>query len=165
MNWYIGSMGYKLFSIFFMAFGLWAMIDGTQRAMEGIRARSWPVADGRILLSRYDQWRTQKGIRIAGLCIDVQYIYQVGDKVYDGHRINSGWRCFGNQKHLEGFLRKYPSGKKVLVHYNPDDPAQALLEPGLDWTPFFLWGLGLISMSAAWPLLKKGIMPSHRSKT
>ena len=150
-------MGYKIFAIFFMAFGVWAIMDGTQRALEGVRARNWPTAPGRVLIARYDQWRTQKGVRIAGLCIDIQYIYKVGDEVLEGRRVNTGWRCFGNQRHLEALLKRYPSGKGVEVFYDPEDPARALLEPGLDWTSFFLWGIGLISLSVGWPIFKRSI--------
>ena len=149
-------MGYRIFAMFFVAFGIWALTDGTQRALEGIRAKSWPVAPGTILISRYDQWRTKKGIRIAGLCVDIQYIYQVGEVVYDGTRVNSGWRCFGNKDHLEAVLKRYPSGKRVGVRYNPEDPREALLEPGVEWTSFFLWGIGLISLSAGLPCLIRG---------
>jgi len=158
-------MGYKIFSIFFVVFGVWALMDGTERAIEGIKAKSWPVAPGRILLARYDQWRTKKGVRIAGLCVDIQYIYQVGDVIYDGTRVNTGWRCFGNQDHLEALLRRYPSGKKVEVYYNPEDPTQSLLEPGVEWTSFFLWGIGLISLSAGLPLLRRSISPWRSPRT
>lgn len=39
----------------------------------------------------------------------------------------------------EGYIKKYPQGAKVQVHYNPDRPEQATLEPGLgrdDWLVF-----------------------------
>ncbi len=149
--------GYRIFSILFLAVGIWALFDGTQRAVEAIRARSWPVARGTVLISRYDQWRTKGDIRVAALCIELEYIYLVGDKVYEGHRVNTGWKCFGDQKHMEEILKRYPSGKTVEVRYDPDNPKISLLEPRVDWTSFFLWGLGIISISVGLPLFRHSI--------
>lgn len=152
-------MAYKIFSFLFLAVGIWAIMDGTIRALEGVKAKSWPIAKGRILISRYEQWRTTRDVRVAGLCIDIQYLYQVGDKIFEGSRLNTGWRCFGNQRHIEDVLRNYPSGKEVTVRYNPKDPKQSLLEPGIDWTCFFLWGIGLISISVGLPLFWRSMRP------
>ncbi len=147
----------RYFAIIFMMFGMIALFFGVRSAAEGLAARNWPTAQGRMLQARVTEFRTAKNIRIARLCLDLDYLYMVGDKIYEGHRLNSGWRCFGSQEHVREILARYPSGKELKVYYNPDNPALSMLEPGLDWTVFFLLGVGVINCSVAWPLMKRSM--------
>ncbi len=147
--------GTRLLIIAFLMLGLWCLALGTSKAIEGLRAQSWPKAQGRIISSRIHSLETQQKIRIARLCFDVDYLYLVGDEVYEGTRVNVGWRCFGSEKRIKDLARKYPSGKEVEVFYNPNNPSVSLLEAGLDWSIFLLWGVGLVTISVVWPLFKK----------
>ena len=142
--------------IAFLMLGLWCVVLGTSKAIEGLKARSWPRAQGRIITSGIHSLQTRQKIRIARLCFDVDYLYLVGKEVYEGNRVNVGWRCFGSEEHVKELARKYPSGKEVEVYYDPRNPSRSLLEPGLDWSVFLLWGVGLVTLSVAWPLFRKG---------
>ncbi len=148
--------GIRLFFLAFLLLGMWCLALGTIKATEGLKARSWPKAKGRVISSRIQEMKTQQKIRIARLCFDIDYLYLVGDEVYDGHRVNVGWRCFGSESKINEMARRYPSGRQVDVYYNPQNPSISMLEPGLDWSVFFLWGVGLVSLSVAWPFFRRG---------
>ena len=45
------------------------------------------------------------------------------------------------------YVRKYPIGAKVPVYYNPDQPAQATLEPGLSRGDWMIPVLGVAAMA------------------
>ena len=68
---------------------------------------------------------------------NVQYKYAVAGKTYSGNRYR-----FGDLYAVEGkshqIVAEHPVGKPVLVYYNPDDPADALLQPGVDGGDLFL---------------------------
>ncbi len=146
----------RIFIIIFIFMGLFAIAWGTVRAREAIQAKSWPVASGTIIKSKVTEVRiSDSGIRVARLCLELDYIYLVGDKIYDGHRLNAGWHCFGSQSMVEDVIARYPTGKQVKVYYNPKNPASSMLEPGLDWSIFFLWGVGLVTVSVMWPFLRR----------
>jgi len=147
--------GSRLLVLVFLGLGLWAVVAGSAKALEGWRARNWPVAPGRVIVSQAYELRTSQKIRVARLCVKVDYLYMVAGTVYEGHRINTGWSCFGSEDRVKDLLQEYPSGAAVQVRYDPEDPERALLEPGLDWTVFFLWGVGLVTLSVAWPLLRR----------
>lgn len=147
--------GRYIFVYIFLGLGLFALATGTVRAKEAWLARSWPVAKGRIIQSKVSEARTSRGnIRLARLCLDLDYLYLVGDTVYEGHRLNAGWRCFASESRIRELLKRYPSGKAVRVYYNPHRPREAMLEPGLDWSIFFLWGVGFITVSLMWPFVR-----------
>ncbi len=147
--------GTRLFFLVFLLLGLWCLAMGTTKATEALNARSWPTAKGRIISSGVKQLETRQRIRIARLCFYIDYLYLVKNKVYEGHRLNAGWRCFGSESRIRKLLSRYPSGSQVDVYYNPQNPAISMLEPGLDWTEFFLWGVGLVCVSVAWPFFRR----------
>jgi len=148
--------GTRIFVYVFLSLGLFAIAMGTVRAKEALLARSWPAAPGRIIQSRVSEARTSTGnIRIARLCLELDYLYLVEETAYEGHRLNAGWRCFASDDRIRKLLEKYPSGKAVQVYYNPDHPEQSMLETGLDWSIFFLWGVGFVTVSLMWPLIRR----------
>jgi len=58
---------------------------------------------------------------------------------------------------------KYPRGKEVMVHYDPDDPAIAVLETGISISSFIpaLLGIPLLMIGLTGFIL--GIMPKKTS--
>ncbi len=147
--------GARIFAFTFLLLGLSCVVIGTWKATIGLKAKSWPKAVGRIIISKAEPLRANQKIRIAASCISLDYIYLVGDKIYDGHNLDSGWSCFSSPKRVKEILKKYPTGKKVYVYYNPNNPSQSLLEPGLNWSIYFLWGIGIVTISTSLPMLKQ----------
>ena len=45
------------------------------------------------------------------------------------------------------YAKKYPAGAKVSVYYNPDQPDQATLEPGLARGDWMIPAVGIIAMA------------------
>ena len=146
---------FRPFSFLFFAFGIWAIATGTFKAVEGMKAYTWPVAHGRIISAKVKEIKTSQNIKIARLCFYVNYLYEVDGKFLEGNRVNVGWKCFGSEAKIEELSRKYLPGREVAVHYNPSNPSRAVLEPGIDWSIFFLWGLGAASFVFALPLYRQ----------
>ena len=146
----------RIFALIFLLLGLWAFLTGVKMGMEGWKARKWPTAKGRIVISKVEEWRTPGRIRIARLCLKMDYLYMVGDEILEGTRLDSGWRCFASADHMKEIQERYPVGKEVKVYYNPQNPKRCMLEPGLNWSVFFMLGLGLINCSIAIPIIKAG---------
>ena len=60
----------------------------------------------------------------------VRYAYRVGDKDYQSTRLYIGRPVFyGLSSVAAATAAKYPPHARVQVYYNPDNPAQAVLEP------------------------------------
>lgn len=146
---------FKPFSFIFFALGVWALATGTYKAVEGMKAYAWPKAYGRVITAKVKEMRTSQNIRIARLCFYVDYLYQVNGEILEGNRVNVGWHCFGSEGRIQELFRKYTPGKEVMVRYNPSDPSRAVLEPGIDWSIFFLWGVGVTSFSLALPMYRQ----------
>ena len=145
----------RFVALIFSFLGLWCLLVGLSMGIEGIKAKKWPRAKGRIIKSKVTEFRTPKSkIRIARLCLELDYLYMVGKDILEGHRLDTGWRCFASEDHIKEIVKRYSVGKEVLVYYDPKNPRRSLLEPGLNWSVFLMSGLGLITLSITYPFLK-----------
>ncbi len=61
----------------------------------------------------------------------VAYSYAVNNQFYKSEKIRAGaWRS-SKKEEAEALLAKYNLGQDVTAYYNPSDPAQSVLEPGI----------------------------------
>ena len=101
----------------FLLLGLLAAIDTVGDVHSALAAESWPTVEGQVVLSRRHQGRTR--LR------DFEYRYTVDGTEYASHRA-----AFVRVPYVDPLHAAYPSGSRVTVHYDPGDPARAVIEPG-----------------------------------
>jgi hypothetical protein len=130
-----------------------------------LRSERWPVASGRIVSST----ATGHFFGLHECRVDVAYEYEI-----NGTRYSSTWVDFGTLAFSAGVdgreeglprsescshyfqvravLDSYPVGAIIRVHYDPNNPRRAVLQPGLNS------GLILGIVSAAILLLAGGVV-------
>jgi hypothetical protein len=107
---------------------------------QAVAASRWPVAEGRVVSSTTESFKTRVGGAHTGQLVTfyqavVEYSYRVDGRDYHGTRLSFG----GKQSTAEGPAKRkaarYPSGSTVQVRYDPADPSQAVLETrvALSW--------------------------------
>jgi hypothetical protein len=77
----------------------------------------------------------------------VNYTYPVDSVVYTSNSISNMNFNSKNRSVVEEFLKKYPSGTEIKVHYNNADPSRALLEPGINNGHILLLAFGIIILA------------------
>ena len=87
------------------------------------RSHDWPTVTGRVV---QNMLVTTYG-RHAPV---VAYAYSVDGRDYRRSRIRFGNYTNMNKADAEAILARYPDGGPVEVHYDPDEPGTAVLEPG-----------------------------------
>lgn len=98
-----------------------------------VASLGWPITNGEIITSEVvftkgsspgddsDSWRPY-----------VLYRYSVDEKEYSSDRIETYNFANGNTDHFsQKTISRYPKGMQVDVHYYPEDPGFAVLEPGI----------------------------------
>ncbi|MGO9108061.1 MAG: DUF3592 domain-containing protein [Thermoguttaceae bacterium] len=123
--------------------GLFALIlSGTLLVLDGylglsvyrqIRAQNYPTTNGVITHSEV----TGHGGRHSNYSPNVQYKYAVAGKTYSSTCCRFG-DVYANEGIAHRIVAEHPLGKPVRVYYNPDNPADALLQPGVDGSDLFL---------------------------
>ncbi len=100
------------------------------------RAKAWPITEGKVLDSRLREKNDGDGITYE---VAILYEYFVNGVAHrsDVWRIRAGSSSF--TKAALQTVARYPVGSAVPVYFDPEDPADAMLEPGK-----ISWALGLL---------------------
>ena len=133
----------SLLSLVFIGIG--AAILGYALRM-GSKARdslSWPSIEGEISHSAVLYQTETSSVQGAHATYkaDIAYRYKVRGRNYSSARI-SLLDLASSPGRAEQIVNRYPDQSKVDVYYNPADPADAVLEPGVSSGLPFLYCVG-----------------------
>jgi uncharacterized protein DUF3592 len=107
-------------------FGGVTLIVSVRDMVRATKSEAWPSVFGHVLKSEVQP--------PAGRSRDygamVEFRYTVGEREYTGDRIQFLW-IDGSRAKAESTIARYPAGSKVEVRVSPQDPALAVLEPGV----------------------------------
>jgi hypothetical protein len=76
---------------------------------------------------------SHKGTKSTTYFVNITYAYEVFGQPYQ-----SGQFSFGSEGTAEKVIAKYPPGSKQMIYYDPNQPAQAVLERKYDATSAIL---------------------------
>lgn len=133
-------------------------------ACKQIQALAFDTVEGTIIDSRIIENQGE----VVTYEATVQFRYHVNGREFTGNQYRH-WLSAGDHRHAERMAAGHPSGGKTTVYYNPANPAEALLDPGLAAQDFFalLWLTPFnIVMLGSWALAtrllrrRRGIIPA-----
>jgi hypothetical protein len=84
----------------------------------------WPSTMGTVVASYLERRSSSEGGSTSYPV--VQYSYQVGGQMYQGHKIAPGMEVGGTG--AGRVVARYPAGAQVMVFYDPQKPSEAVLE-------------------------------------
>ncbi|MFH2052469.1 MAG: DUF3592 domain-containing protein [bacterium] len=120
-------------------FGLVLGGFGMNRYKMGKASEGWPTVTGTIISSRTQTRQTDgKNEYMPSL----SYSYTVEGRNLVGSRITASEVYQKNRQSAEEIVRRYAVGTEVQVHYDPEAPERAVLEPGLPGNVKILLGGG-----------------------
>lgn len=133
----IVAVGTAIAGLIVLALGL-----RTFRRAQG--SATWPAVEGTVTVSQLDS--TQDG----ALRPNIQYAYVVNGQTFTGDRLKAGRKnlaAMGNA--AQAATERYPKDSRVRVFFDPADPSQSALEPGVDPTAYVVPGIGLLLLVTA----------------
>lgn len=97
------------------------------------QAAAWPQVAGRIVSSAVEHYRERVGGARTGKLTTfyeavVEYAYSVNGREYHSTQLSFGGKIAGSQARAEAQAARYPEGGQVMVHYDPKNPANAVLD-------------------------------------
>jgi len=117
----------------FAVIGIALLVFGQRERQKAKATEKWPTVNGNIVSARIDQQtRTERSqgrtyTRTTYTPV-VEYAYEAGGKPFQGNRIFPGSNMSYDLNTAQGILNRYQPGQATTVHYDPADPAQAVLE-------------------------------------
>jgi uncharacterized protein (TIGR03435 family) len=135
----MSSRGAQLFCSLFIVIGLVVVGVGVWLLTKSLRAEHWPVTDGIVQSAEMKSQTGNHGSTTYSA--EVTYTYQVAGATYTAGKVAIG-QMSSSVDYAQGILNRYPVGKKVSVHYSPDDPSDAVLETGIHGGMWICLGVG-----------------------
>ena len=141
----------------FGAVGLALLVAGLSDAWRAARTRRWPTASGTVVSSEELQHRRELPAEAGGGSrihyeARVHYEYSVG-RVHIGSTVlRLGPTETSSEAGVQSTLARYLPGQKVQVAYNPQDPTDSVLEPGLRPLDFSRSLVGVILLVVAFAI-------------
>lgn len=131
-----------------LAVGVGVTVWGIAVVRNAMASSSWPTVTGTVTASDVERQRSRSGTRRnrrkTSYRANVAYEYSVDETKYASDQVSFGEYASSNPNFAQQIVNRYPKGKRVEVHYDPQQPEVAVLEPGASWSSFFPLGFGLI---------------------
>ena len=136
-----------------MMFGAMTIGAGWKSIRQSRTLKSWPTTVGTVLSSHVTQEkkRDKNGSMSTEYRRSIEYEYSVRESTFRSRRIGKGSEpAYYLKDSCERALTLYPEGGAVTVHYDPNDPSDAVLDvTRYDWIGYFLVG-GLLFLVGGW---------------
>jgi hypothetical protein len=123
-------MGTHLWQLILCAFialaGLGLLITATFDLRKANRARAWPTTKAKVLSSGL---REESGSEGTTYAVAILYEYSVNGVTHrsDVWHVRGGSSSF--KRAATDMVERYPVGAVVAVYFNPENPADAMLDP------------------------------------
>jgi hypothetical protein len=152
----LGVLFLTIFTLFWSGFVLCFDAIMLRDVVGQIRSEKFPTTPGEVLRSEVTTSSSRKGKSYKAV---IRYRYVVEDHPYESTRLRFGQFSSSDRKGAYALVAQYKAGTRVMVHVNPRNPTEALLQPGLEGidlflpmfvTPFNVVMIGLWTVPALW---------------
>lgn len=141
----------------FAAIGVALIATGLRDIWRAARTRRWPTAPGNVVSAEELQHQRPVpegeggGTRIHYEA-RIHYEYNVGRIHIGSTVVRLGPTETSSEQQAQATLSRYLPGQTVQVAYNPEDPTESVLEPGLHPLDFTRLGVGLVFLVLAFSM-------------
>ena len=139
---------YTVVALILGLLGSGILIAALMRVPRALGSRHWPETTGKVTAVSVTRiWLGRGSLHFP----DIRYEYRVGEAQLTGQRIGFVWRLpwlsYGAALYV--LQHAYPRGKSVTVRYDPAEPSDAVLEPGILTGLRAMIGIGVLCMLAS----------------
>ena len=112
----------------FVAF-VYVFYKNNQMQKRNIGNETWPTVEGKILKSEV----VQQYFFLQQYSYEprIHYSYSVEGKTYESDSISMRFLSSKSADTVQEVVGNYPAGSQATVYYNPDDPEESVLIPGV----------------------------------
>jgi Protein of unknown function (DUF3592) len=138
-----------IIGIIIVVVGFYFVAHQIPAVTSGLQSQSWKVTTATVLSSRwlthhptgdeYNQTYEGKGYMHTP---EIAYSYSVKGRKFSANRYQFGDTGRRSVNEIRGIVARYPVGRIVRMTYNPSDPSQSVLEPGVNGMSWFMLAVG-----------------------
>ena len=158
-----------ILGLVFLGAGIGVSVWGGRTLQNAKASSSWPKVQGQVVESDVERERSRSGTgrnrrTKTTYKANVFYDYSVNGTKYSSHKVSFGEYSSSSPGHARRIVNRYPKGKTVEVHYNPEKPQVAVLEPGVSWSSYMPLGIGVVFAIAGGVVVAGSIMGKTRER-
>jgi len=127
----IGLLCGGFFVLVFAGIGAFLIYQSVRGRQKADASQSWPSTSGQITEAHVSHHTSSDtdGEMSDHYTPQVKYTYQAIGQEYQGDKLGFGFQqSFGSQAKAQAALAPFPVGAQVTVYYDPNNPAEAVLE-------------------------------------
>ncbi|MCG6157513.1 DUF3592 domain-containing protein [Rubinisphaera margarita] len=150
-------VGVLIFAGVFLYLG-WEVVRQETGALHGGSASTtWPTTEGRVISSTV-QTKHGTGGDPSRYFPVVEYEYTVNGESLRGDRISYDTQLMA-QSSAAAIAKRYAAGREVTVFYDPDAPADSVIDPGASRTSWLGIAVGVVFVVVAGAMLIARLLP------
>jgi hypothetical protein len=156
----------RVWGAIFVAVGAALLALGLWSAKLGFETSGWPRAEATFLdkqVSVSEDTSHHTGTREESIFTRVVYVYEAAGRSYTASGFERGGFGMASQADLVKLAQGVSIGDKALVAYNPADPSEAYLKPGVANIAYLFGGLGLFVLLLGL-MMRAASRPGRRRK-
>jgi hypothetical protein len=131
-------------ALIFLAIGAGLSFWGWNILNNAKASISWPTAQGEIIKSQVTHRSNSDGDSYSP---EVTYTYPVNSRSYKSYTIKFGENSYDSKRRAEEIAASYQVGNNVTVYYDPKNPGNSVLEPGVSSGSYIVLGIGLLFLT------------------
>ena len=129
----------RIFPWLCVVMGGFFLYSGNQALSSAKATADWARTEGQILASSLESMQQGTNRTYHPLIV---YEYRLQGLVLHGTRLTLRDHAFSRSTEAESVVHRYPVGRAVTVYYDPFSVTEAVLEPGSQWQPYVILGIG-----------------------
>ena len=127
----IGLLCGCFFVLVFIGVGAFLIFQSIRSQRKAESSRAWPAIAGRLIDAQVSHHTStdSDGDTSHHYTPKIRYSYQVAGQYYEGNKIGFGFQqSYSSQAKAQAALSRFPPSGEVSVYYDPQNPAEAVLE-------------------------------------
>jgi Protein of unknown function (DUF3592) len=144
------NIGIVIATLLMLISGLYFIVQQIPDVITGLQTQSWTLTTATVLESRWlthhdtgDEYNTDYVGKGYTHTPEITYSYIVNGRTFTSRRYQAGNTARPSVDEIKSTVARYPVGRVVRVSYNPSNPAQSVLAPGVNGSSWFMLMIGL----------------------
>ncbi len=139
-------LGLLIMPLFLIA-GIFLARHGSKVLDNAKQSIAWPTTQGVIVNSEVVRERNRNSSSSGSsvtYTADVMFEFQLDGQTYSSNNVSFGQYSSSSASDARKIVRAYPANSRVTVYYNPDNPDESVLEPGVSAGSYMILGMGIL---------------------
>ena len=135
-------LGFSFWTGLLLLAGIGLTVWGWNTLQNARASTAWPTTDGVVIKSEVTQSMDDEGRE--SYSPRVSYSYTVNDIVRTNNTIKFSDTSYNDLRKAQEVTGNYSVGKNIVVHYDPESPGNAVLEPGVSGGSYIVLTFGVL---------------------